>query len=595
MSSALGPLAEAGAWALGAVWLPALAWTAVALAAEAALRLGAGAHVGLGVRRALLFALPVGVLAAALAPLLLPSGAAEALAVRPSALALPTITVGAAPEASGAGVAGAALPWAALVSGLALVAAGAAGLVRLAGLALALVRLRRADAWDAAPEAVQGAVDRAAQEAGVRRAVRAAVSREPVVPFTYGWRRPVVVVPSSLTTGAPLAADPALRLSLAHEMAHVARGDWAWGVAERAAAAAVAWHPLAGALARGLAVDRERATDAAVLAERPGARRAYADLLLSFSRLPSPALALGAARGSRALETRLLAMNAVLSPAHLRTARRLARGLGASLFAVAVAALALVALAPEPAAASGAASAAVTSPAPSAPEVTPGALAEPESPEAALPITGRVYNARGGMPLAGASVTVVGTSLGAATGPDGTFTLDGMDPGTAQVRVTAAGFRPLVVVPEVGVPLEVGLVPENHVGFMQRMEDARREMREARERAAETDPDSPEAPEIFEVVEEMPRLVGGLEGLQRSVVYPPEARAEGVEGKVFVQFVVGETGAVEEAQAVRCPDERLCEAALAAVRAARFQPGMQRGRPVKVRFTLPVDFKLPDE
>ena len=121
------------------------------------------------------------------------------------------------------------------------------------------------------------------------------------------------------------------------------------------------------------------------------------------------------------------------------------------------------------------------------------------------------------------------------------------------------------------------------------MEQIRRQEEEVRD----LDPNSPDAPEIFEVVEEAPRLIGGIAGLQRAVVYPAEAKEAGVEGKVFVQFVVDEEGAVQDARCVRTPSESLCDASIAAVKAATFEPGRQRGQAVKVRFVLPVDFRLP--
>ncbi|MFN3597739.1 MAG: energy transducer TonB, partial [Rubricoccaceae bacterium] len=102
----------------------------------------------------------------------------------------------------------------------------------------------------------------------------------------------------------------------------------------------------------------------------------------------------------------------------------------------------------------------------------------------------------------------------------------------------------------------------------------------------------PDEPEIFEVVEQDPVLIGGIEGLQARVQYPEMAQRAGVEGTVFVQFVVDERGNVVDPQVVRSPSPLLSEAALRAVRESRFQPGMQRGRPVKVRFTLPVRFVL---
>lgn len=105
-------------------------------------------------------------------------------------------------------------------------------------------------------------------------------------------------------------------------------------------------------------------------------------------------------------------------------------------------------------------------------------------------------------------------------------------------------------------------------------------------------PPPPSEPEIFEVVEQMPSLVGGLEALQRSIQYPDMARRSGIEGRVFVQFVVDEQGRPSEVQAVRGIGGGCDEAAVNAVRNARFTPGLQRGRPVKVRMSLPVTFRL---
>lgn len=98
--------------------------------------------------------------------------------------------------------------------------------------------------------------------------------------------------------------------------------------------------------------------------------------------------------------------------------------------------------------------------------------------------------------------------------------------------------------------------------------------------------------EVYEVVEQQPELIGGLEGLQQRIRYPREARDAGIEGRVFVQFVVDELGRVTDAIVTRSPSDVLSEAALEAVRGSRFRPGMQRGRPVKVRFVLPINFAL---
>lgn len=108
------------------------------------------------------------------------------------------------------------------------------------------------------------------------------------------------------------------------------------------------------------------------------------------------------------------------------------------------------------------------------------------------------------------------------------------------------------------------------------------------------------APPTFEedpgfvcAIEVQPELIG-LAGLHSGVVYPEATRRDRVEGRVFVQFIVTEEGEVEDPVAIRSPDPRLSVAAIHAVRASRFVPGSQRGRPVKVRFAVPVTFRLGD-
>jgi protein TonB len=105
-------------------------------------------------------------------------------------------------------------------------------------------------------------------------------------------------------------------------------------------------------------------------------------------------------------------------------------------------------------------------------------------------------------------------------------------------------------------------------------------------------PEEDEEPEIFVVVEKQPELVGGLAKLQRSIVYPEIARKAGIEGRVFVQFVVDERGRVNNPKVIRGIGGGCDEAAIAAVQKAKFKPGMQRGRPVKVQYSLPIVFKL---
>ena len=103
-----------------------------------------------------------------------------------------------------------------------------------------------------------------------------------------------------------------------------------------------------------------------------------------------------------------------------------------------------------------------------------------------------------------------------------------------------------------------------------------------------------EQDDFFVVVEEMPELIGGLTGLLTKIEYPEMARRAGIEGRVIIQFIVSENGDVENARVVRGIGGGADEEALRVVKTAKFKPGYQRGKPVRVQYSLPVVFKLGD-
>lgn len=105
-------------------------------------------------------------------------------------------------------------------------------------------------------------------------------------------------------------------------------------------------------------------------------------------------------------------------------------------------------------------------------------------------------------------------------------------------------------------------------------------------------PQPPDEQEIFPLVEQQPELIGGLEGLQSRIRYPEMARRSEIEGTVILQFVVDEHGHVNDPVCLREPGGGTCEESLRAIREATFRPGRQRGQAVKVRFSLPVRFRL---
>lgn len=106
------------------------------------------------------------------------------------------------------------------------------------------------------------------------------------------------------------------------------------------------------------------------------------------------------------------------------------------------------------------------------------------------------------------------------------------------------------------------------------------------------DDDFEDEPEIFTFVEDMPQIVGGVEALYRNLRYPEIARRAGIEGRVVVQFVIDENGNIHNPRVVRSLGGGTDEAAIEAIRKTKFTPGRQRGRAVKVEYTLTIVFQL---
>ena len=103
--------------------------------------------------------------------------------------------------------------------------------------------------------------------------------------------------------------------------------------------------------------------------------------------------------------------------------------------------------------------------------------------------------------------------------------------------------------------------------------------------------------QVFVVVEEMPEFPGGEVALRNfiaeNIKYPAEAKSKGIQGKVFVTFVVSKTGKTESAKIARGVDPLLDSEALRVVASLpEWKPGKQRGVNVNVSYTIPVQFKL---
>ncbi|MDZ7659322.1 MAG: energy transducer TonB [Fodinibius sp.] len=101
-----------------------------------------------------------------------------------------------------------------------------------------------------------------------------------------------------------------------------------------------------------------------------------------------------------------------------------------------------------------------------------------------------------------------------------------------------------------------------------------------------------EEEDFFVSVEKMPEMKTSFAELQKKIIYPDRAQKAGIEGRVIVQFIVNEKGEVENPRVIRGIGGGCDEEAVRVVKLAKFEPGEQRGVPVRVQFTIPIIFKL---
>ncbi|MBN2805765.1 MAG: energy transducer TonB [Prolixibacteraceae bacterium] len=106
-----------------------------------------------------------------------------------------------------------------------------------------------------------------------------------------------------------------------------------------------------------------------------------------------------------------------------------------------------------------------------------------------------------------------------------------------------------------------------------------------------------EESEVFIIVEDMPEFPGGELALRKwigsNIKYPVIAAENGIQGKVYVTFVVDKDGSISNARIARGVDPSLDQEALRVVNnLPKWKPGKQRGKPVRVSYTVPINFQL---
>lgn len=100
--------------------------------------------------------------------------------------------------------------------------------------------------------------------------------------------------------------------------------------------------------------------------------------------------------------------------------------------------------------------------------------------------------------------------------------------------------------------------------------------------------------DIFQVVEDMPTFPGDInKWLGKNVKYPVIAQENNIQGRVTVQFVIERDGSITDVKVLRGVDPSLDKEAVRVVKSMpKWKPGKQRGKPVRVSYTVPINFRL---
>ena len=127
--------------------------------------------------------------------------------------------------------------------------------------------------------------------------------------------------------------------------------------------------------------------------------------------------------------------------------------------------------------------------------------------------------------------------------------------------------------------------------------DETAEVKHVEEKIAEPEPVKEEETKVFDVVEQMPSFPGGpsalMQYLSSNIKYPVVAEENGVQGRVVCTFVVEKDGSITDVRVVKSVDPSLDKEAVRVVKGMpKWIPGKQNGSAVRVKYTVPVTFRL---
>ena len=195
-------------------------------------------------------------------------------------------------------------------------------------------------------------------------------------------------------------------------------------------------------------------------------------------------------------------------------------------------------------------------------------LVQVEETEENVEVVGKVVDTDS-KPIIGAAILIRGTKKGSVTDPEGLFRMKDVPVG-AWIDVMFVGFKT--------VSMQVTKANASKLSFVMEKENASEGM-------------------VFDVVEQMPQFPGGMPAMMKwltdNMKYPKEAQDAKQQGRVIVSFTVEKDGSITDVRVVKSVAPALDEEAIRVVKAMpKWNPGMQNGEPVRVKYNVPISFLL---
>lgn len=414
-------------------------------------------------------------------------------------------------------------------------------------------------------------------ETGKNRRVKLSYHDHPLVPFTFGWTQPIIVLPNSIKD------DPEkVRMAIQHEMVHINRGDYLLQLFLSSIQSIFWFHPLIWLGSREIETYREISCDQEVLSTTGISLKRYASMLYELVPLQK---GMGSFSISMAVQKSTLKQRIETMKYHKLHKNSLKRSLLFLTFMIIAVTIPIACSDMQHS---------------SELDLNDLESATLQLDNATLTINGIEQDIIPGMSSSGVAAFFInsgdygvfkiaprkfenGIPSGRIFGNTIDFEINDLKVLIASKTNVLSSFQEAEV--------WVDHYPKKYTGFSHAITSADTPLSNyLSEFRQSTNNDE----DFFVVVEEMPQLIGGLASIQSKVNYPEMAKRAGIEGRVTVQFIVNKSGDVEDPKIIRGVGGGTDEEALRVIKEAKFTAGVQRGRTVRVQYTLPIIFKLSD-